>query len=162
MIVCVRQCYRHPMLIHAYLELTNHILRIADCRRSCCIAHPLNRLRNPRPDLTFINFCFTWVFSSIVFSIGSVRLGHLSPLLHTDNHRKIPDCIVGVRQALCEPVLPSLHPLWSGVLVSSCTYHRSSGDDRYLHVYLDYPSDSPPFSIGNVASRIFSYRFGSI
>ena len=31
-------------------------------------------LRKPRPDLTFLNFCFTWVISSIIFSIGLVGL----------------------------------------------------------------------------------------
>ena len=36
-------------------------------------------LRKPRPDLTFLNFCFTWVFSSIVFSIGLVRLRRRIP-----------------------------------------------------------------------------------
>ena len=36
-------------------------------------------LRKPRPDLTFLNFCFTWVFSSIIFSIGLVRLRRRIP-----------------------------------------------------------------------------------
>ena len=36
-------------------------------------------LRKPRPDLTFLNLCFTWVFSSIVFSIGLVRLRRRIP-----------------------------------------------------------------------------------
>ena len=113
MIVCVRQCYCHPALIHPYLELRKEQTIFFSLQSVgghvgltiFLIASIL--LRNPRPDLTFINFCFTWVFSSIVFSIGLVRLGHLSQLLHTDNHRKTADCIVGVRKALCELVLLS-------------------------------------------------------
>ena len=105
MIVGVRQCYCHPVLIHTYLELRKEqtiffSLQIVGGHVGLpilLIASIL--LRKPRPDLTFINFCFTWVFSSIAFSIGLVGLGHLSQLLHTDNHRVIPDCIVGVQQA---------------------------------------------------------------
>ena len=36
-------------------------------------------LRKPQRDLTFLNFCFTWVFYSIVFSIGLVKLHHRIP-----------------------------------------------------------------------------------
>ena len=105
MIVCVLQCYCRPALIHPYLELRKEqtiffALQIVGGHVGLpilLIASIL--LRKPRPDLTFINFCFTWVFSSIVFSIGLVRLERLSQLSYTDNHRVIPDCIVGVRQA---------------------------------------------------------------
>ena len=105
MIVCVGQYYRHPALIRPYLELRKEqaiffALQIVGGHVGLPILLISSiLLRKPRPDLTFINFCFTWVFSSIVFSIGLVRLGHLSQLLYTDNHRVTPDCIVGVQQA---------------------------------------------------------------
>ncbi|KAF8504276.1 hypothetical protein JB92DRAFT_778374 [Gautieria morchelliformis] len=45
--------------------------------------------KTPR-NLSFLNFCFTWIFSSITFSIGLYRLGPASidyrrlPFIHSD------------------------------------------------------------------------------
>ena len=106
MIVCVRQYYRHPALIDPHLELRKQqtiffALQIFAGHVGLPILLIASVLfRKPRPDLTFINFCVPWVLSSIVFSIGLVRFGRLSQLLHTNIQRIMPDYTVGVQQPI--------------------------------------------------------------
>ena len=104
MIVGVRQCYCHPALIHPYLELRKQqtiffALQIVGGHIGLPILLiAVILLRNPQPDLTFMNFCITWVSSSIAFSIRLFRFGYLSQMLPTNIQPIMPDYTVGVQQ----------------------------------------------------------------
>ena len=163
MIICVRQCYCHPALIHPYLELRKQqtlffALQIVGGHIGLpilLIAAIL--LRKPRPDLTFINFGVTWVSSSIVLSIGLVRFEHLSQLLPTNIQRIMLDYTTGVQQPFHYAMISCFHiyPFGSGVLSPDCTYQRSWGDDWHIHVNLDYPGHFSRLSIEKIVSSIY-------
>ncbi|KAF8485519.1 hypothetical protein JB92DRAFT_3026747 [Gautieria morchelliformis] len=66
-------------------------------------------------DLTFINFCFTWIFSSITFSLGLYRLGPASrffgvtlPFIHSDQECLNQAALVSGAQAMTDTAMCAL------------------------------------------------------
>ncbi|KAF8531752.1 hypothetical protein JB92DRAFT_2848590, partial [Gautieria morchelliformis] len=65
-------------------------------------------------DLTFLNFCFTWIFSSITFSVGLYRLGPASssgttlPFLHSEQECLNQAALVSGAQAMTDTAMCAL------------------------------------------------------
>ncbi|KAF8485506.1 hypothetical protein JB92DRAFT_1555173 [Gautieria morchelliformis] len=66
-------------------------------------------------DLTFLNFCFTWIFSSITFSLGLYRLGPASssfggslPFIHSDQECLNQAALVSGAQAMTDTAMCAL------------------------------------------------------
>ncbi|KAF8531744.1 hypothetical protein JB92DRAFT_2848245 [Gautieria morchelliformis] len=66
-------------------------------------------------DLTFLNFCFTWIFSSIAFSVGLYRLGPAStfsgvtlPFIHSDQECLNQAALVSGSQAMTDTAMCAL------------------------------------------------------
>ncbi|KAF8485512.1 hypothetical protein JB92DRAFT_3026628 [Gautieria morchelliformis] len=66
-------------------------------------------------DLTFLNFCFTWIFSSITFSVGLYRLGPASsfsavtlPFIHSDQECLNQAALVSGAQGLTDTAMCAL------------------------------------------------------
>ncbi|KAF8478242.1 hypothetical protein JB92DRAFT_3048251, partial [Gautieria morchelliformis] len=66
-------------------------------------------------DLTFLNFCFTWIFSSITFSVGLYRLGPASlvgdaslPFIHSDQECLNQAALVSGAQVMTDTAMCAL------------------------------------------------------
>ncbi|KAF8521690.1 hypothetical protein JB92DRAFT_2890231 [Gautieria morchelliformis] len=66
-------------------------------------------------DLTFLNFCFTWIFASITFSVGLYRLGPASsfsevtlPFIHSDQECLNQAALVSGAQAMTDTAMCAL------------------------------------------------------
>ncbi|KAF8531776.1 hypothetical protein JB92DRAFT_2848850, partial [Gautieria morchelliformis] len=66
-------------------------------------------------DLTFLNFCFTWIFSSITFSLGLYRLGPASsffvvtpPFIHSDQECLTQAALVSGAQVMTDTAMCAL------------------------------------------------------
>ncbi|KAF8531702.1 hypothetical protein JB92DRAFT_2847681 [Gautieria morchelliformis] len=66
-------------------------------------------------DLTFLNFCFTWIFSSITYSVGLYRLGPASlltgptlPFIHSDQECLNQAALVSGAQAMTDTAMCAL------------------------------------------------------
>ncbi|KAF8485503.1 hypothetical protein JB92DRAFT_3026528, partial [Gautieria morchelliformis] len=66
-------------------------------------------------DLTFLNFCFTWIFSSITFSLGLYRLGPASsffgitlPFIHSDQECLTQAALVCGAQVMTDTAMCAL------------------------------------------------------
>ncbi|KAF8505318.1 hypothetical protein JB92DRAFT_2965113 [Gautieria morchelliformis] len=66
-------------------------------------------------ELTFLNFCFTWIFSSITFSLGLYRLGPPSvffeitlPFIHSDQECLTQAALVSGAQAMTDTAMCAL------------------------------------------------------
>ncbi|KAF8530646.1 hypothetical protein JB92DRAFT_2858315 [Gautieria morchelliformis] len=66
-------------------------------------------------DLTFLNFCFTWIFSSTAFSVGLYRLGPASlffgvplPFIHSDQECLNQAALVSGSQAMTDTAMCAL------------------------------------------------------
>ncbi|KAF8507501.1 hypothetical protein JB92DRAFT_2960108 [Gautieria morchelliformis] len=66
-------------------------------------------------DLTFLNFCFTWIFASITFSVGLYRLGPASsisgatlPFIHSDQECLNQAALVSGAQAMTDAAMCAL------------------------------------------------------
>ncbi|KAF8521528.1 hypothetical protein JB92DRAFT_2890757, partial [Gautieria morchelliformis] len=77
--------------------------------------------KTAKRDLTFLNFCFTWIFSSITFSVGLYRLGPASsfygillPFIHSDQECLNQAALVSGAQAMTDTAMCALIvQLWS-------------------------------------------------
>ncbi|KAF8509474.1 hypothetical protein JB92DRAFT_2946004, partial [Gautieria morchelliformis] len=70
-------------------------------------------------DLTFLNFCFAWIFSSITFSLGLYRLGPASPFgltlpfIHPDQECLNQAALVSGAQVMTDTAMRALiFQLW--------------------------------------------------
>ncbi|KAF8485510.1 hypothetical protein JB92DRAFT_3026590 [Gautieria morchelliformis] len=65
-------------------------------------------------DLTFLNFCFTWIFSSITFSLGLYRLGPASidfgslPLIHSNQECLSQAALISGAQVMTDTAMCAL------------------------------------------------------
>ncbi|KAF8531746.1 hypothetical protein JB92DRAFT_2848309 [Gautieria morchelliformis] len=68
-------------------------------------------------DLTFLNFCFTWIFSSVTFSVGLYRLGPATlfievlatlPFIHSDQECLTQAALVSGAQAMTDTAMCAL------------------------------------------------------
>ncbi|KAF8505314.1 hypothetical protein JB92DRAFT_2965058, partial [Gautieria morchelliformis] len=66
-------------------------------------------------DLTFLNFCFTWIFSSVTFSVGLYRLRPASqyfettlPFIHSDQECLNQAALVSGAQAMTDTAMCAL------------------------------------------------------
>ncbi|KAF8521185.1 hypothetical protein JB92DRAFT_1838076 [Gautieria morchelliformis] len=102
---------------------TGHIPCVTDNRWSHWTSHPPPFLYlSPKgpTNLIFLNLCFTWIFSSITFSIGLYRLGPASigfplPFIHSDQECLTQAALVSGAQvmtdtAMCALIVQSCHP----------------------------------------------------
>ncbi|KAF8476488.1 hypothetical protein JB92DRAFT_3050694, partial [Gautieria morchelliformis] len=66
-------------------------------------------------DLTFLNFCFTWIFSSVTFSVGLYRLGPATlyfqatlPFIHSNQECLTQAALVSGAQAMTDTAMCAL------------------------------------------------------
>ncbi|KAF8531760.1 hypothetical protein JB92DRAFT_2848685, partial [Gautieria morchelliformis] len=69
----------------------------------------------PQRDLTFLNFCFTWIFSSTAFSVGLYRLGLASlffglplPFIHSDQECLNQAALISGAQVMTDTAMCAL------------------------------------------------------